>query len=197
MALAHTLRPPAPPAARPYSALVIAPESRQRNLFAGMIEGVGCRRVLSFASGGEARRSARTHSPHDIVVLDGCLTDTPVLTLVAQLRAVGWRRAVLVTGRHDSLGVRAALAGGIRGYVVVAPRRNPAPKVSAASVGTTAREVEVLQAVSEGLSNKQIGERLGLSSLTVKSHMARIARKLGSGDRAQLVAISMRAGLIH
>ncbi len=69
--------------------------------------------------------------------------------------------------------------------------------MSAASLGTTAREVEVLQAVSEGLSNKQIGERLGLSSLTVKSHMARIARKLGSGDRAQLVAIAMRAALIH
>ena len=38
---------------------------------------------------------------------------------------------------------------------------------------------------------------MGLSSLTVKSHMARIARKLGSGDRAQLVAIAMRAALIH
>ena len=40
-----------------------------------------------------------------------------------------------------------------------------------------------------------IGVALGLSALTVKSHLARIARKLGTGDRAEMVAVSMRAGV--
>lgn len=46
------------------------------------------------------------------------------------------------------------------------------------------REVEVLRLVAEGQSNKAIGVAMGLSALTVKSHLARIARKLGTGDRA-------------
>ena len=61
----------------------------------------------------------------------------------------------------------------------------------------SAREVEVLQLVAEGQSNKDIGVALGLSALTVKSHLARISRKLGTGDRAEMVAISMRTGYVH
>ena len=64
-------------------------------------------------------------------------------------------------------------------------------------VGLTQREIEVLQAVAQGRSNKGIGEELGLSALTVKSHLARIARKLGTGDRAEMVALGMRAGLLR
>ena len=59
------------------------------------------------------------------------------------------------------------------------------------------REIEVLRLVSDGQSNKQIGEELGLSALTVKSHLARIARKLGTGDRAEIVAMAMRGGVIR
>ena len=59
------------------------------------------------------------------------------------------------------------------------------------------REVEVIRLVADGQSNKQIGDALGLSALTVKSHLARIARKLGTGDRAEMVALAMRAGVIR
>jgi DNA-binding CsgD family transcriptional regulator len=59
------------------------------------------------------------------------------------------------------------------------------------------REVEVLRLVADGRSNKEIGDELGLSALTVKSHLARIARKLGTGDRAEMVALAMRAGVIR
>jgi DNA-binding NarL/FixJ family response regulator len=54
----------------------------------------------------------------------------------------------------------------------------------------------VLQLVAEGKSNKDIGVALGLSALTVKSHLARIARKLGTGDRAEMVVVAMRAGVV-
>ncbi|WP_438938453.1 response regulator transcription factor [Amycolatopsis orientalis] len=60
----------------------------------------------------------------------------------------------------------------------------------------SAREVEVLQLVADGQSYKEIGEELSLSALTVKSHLSRIGRKLGTGDRAEMVALAMRAGVI-
>ena len=56
--------------------------------------------------------------------------------------------------------------------------------------------MQVISLVAEGRSNRDVGEVLGLSALTVKSHLARIARKLRTGDRAEMVAISMRAGLV-
>ncbi len=60
----------------------------------------------------------------------------------------------------------------------------------------TSRELSVLRLVADGFSNRAIGDELGLSALTVKSHLARISRKLGTGDRAALVAISIRTGLL-
>ena len=62
--------------------------------------------------------------------------------------------------------------------------------------GLSAREIEVLGLVACGRSNRDIGAELHLSALTVKSHLARIARKLGTGDRAEMVAVALRAGVI-
>ena len=58
------------------------------------------------------------------------------------------------------------------------------------------REVQVLQLVADGQSNKEVGNALGLSALTVKSHLARISRKLLTGDRAEMVAMAMRQGRV-
>ena len=53
----------------------------------------------------------------------------------------------------------------------------------------------MLGLVACGRSNRDIGAELHLSALTVKSHLARIARKLGTGDRAEMVAVALRAGV--
>jgi DNA-binding NarL/FixJ family response regulator len=60
----------------------------------------------------------------------------------------------------------------------------------------THREQEILQLAADGHPNREIAEQLGLSPLTIKSHLGRIGRKLGSGDRAQLVLLALRAGAI-
>ncbi|MCD6309404.1 MAG: response regulator transcription factor [Candidatus Eremiobacteraeota bacterium] len=59
------------------------------------------------------------------------------------------------------------------------------------------REVEVLQCVAEGLTNKEIAEKLFISEKTVKAHLRSIFRKLEVGDRAHAVAYAMRRGWVE
>lgn len=60
----------------------------------------------------------------------------------------------------------------------------------------TARELEVLQLISDGLANREIGTRLFLSEETVKSHVRHILAKLTARSRAHAVALGLRRGLI-
>jgi DNA-binding NarL/FixJ family response regulator len=60
----------------------------------------------------------------------------------------------------------------------------------------TAREIEVLQLISDGLVNREIGHRLFLSEETVKSHVRHILAKLQARSRAHAVAVGFRRGLI-
>jgi DNA-binding NarL/FixJ family response regulator len=60
----------------------------------------------------------------------------------------------------------------------------------------TAREREVLTLVGHGLSNREIAERLVLSPLTAKTHVARLFTKLRARDRAQLVVLAYETGLV-
>lgn len=60
----------------------------------------------------------------------------------------------------------------------------------------TARESQVLQLISDGLVNREIGEHLHLSEETVKSHVRHLLAKLQARSRAHAVAIGFRRGLI-
>lgn len=60
----------------------------------------------------------------------------------------------------------------------------------------TARELEVLQLVADGLVNREIGQRLFLSEETVKSHVRHLLAKLQARSRAHAVAVGFRRGLI-
>ena len=60
----------------------------------------------------------------------------------------------------------------------------------------TAREVEVLELLAEGLPNKAIAERLRISDQTVKFHLASISGKLGAVNRTDAVRRAVRRGLI-
>src|SRR5262245_1473636 len=60
----------------------------------------------------------------------------------------------------------------------------------------TAREIQVLELLAEGLSNKRIAERLGISDQTVKFHVASISGKLGASNRTDAVRRAVRRGLI-
>jgi DNA-binding NarL/FixJ family response regulator len=60
----------------------------------------------------------------------------------------------------------------------------------------TAREIEVLEQLVEGLSNKTIASRLGISDQTVKFHVAAICGKLGAANRTDAVRRAIRRGLV-
>lgn len=122
----------------------------------------------------------------------------------------GGVRGYVVTGTRTSMGLptrpNAAHIGAAAGRMQH-HRRPPGAPAAGGNSGPpghpggyrelSGREVEVLRLVAEGQSNKAIGVSMGLSALTVKSHLARIARKLGTGDRAGMVAVALRTGIIH
>ena len=60
----------------------------------------------------------------------------------------------------------------------------------------TPREVEVLELVAEGLSNKAVAARLGISDQTVKFHLTSLSGKLGAINRTDAVRRALRRGLI-
>lgn len=60
----------------------------------------------------------------------------------------------------------------------------------------TVREVEVLELLADGLSNKAIAARLGISDQTVKFHVAAICGKLGAANRTDAVRRAIRRGLV-
>ena len=74
----------------------------------------------------------------------------------------------------------------------VATRGLPVPPTQA----LTPREIEVLTMLAEGLGNKQIAARLGISEHTVKAHVAAIFGKLGVSTRTEAVTLGARLGLI-
>jgi DNA-binding NarL/FixJ family response regulator len=115
---------------------------------------------------------------------------------VALLRAGGWNRVIALAPTADIGPVIDAVGAGVSG-VLIGRRANPATASIPSTIhDLSTREIEVIRLVADGRSNKWIGEQLSLSALTVKSHLARIGRKLGTGDRAHMVALAMRAGVI-
>jgi DNA-binding NarL/FixJ family response regulator len=59
------------------------------------------------------------------------------------------------------------------------------------------RELEILQAVARGLSNKDIGRQRYVSEATVKTHLLRVFSKLGVDDRTAAVTVALERGIIR
>ena len=74
--------------------------------------------------------------------------------------------------------------------------RAPADTSDTVDEPLTPREVQVVELLAEGLPNKTIAARLGISDQTVKFHLASIAGKLGAANRTDTVRRAVRLGLI-
>jgi DNA-binding NarL/FixJ family response regulator len=109
------------------------------------------------------------------------LKDTPRLQLVDAVRAAARGETVLAPP------VAARLMSRLR---------SPAAAEPASANPLTPREVEVLRAVSRGLSNADIGRELFIGEATVKTHLLRAFAKLGVDDRTRAVTAAMERGIL-
>lgn len=181
--------------------------------------------VLGQARGGrEAVELACTFSP-DVVLLDLCMPDLSGVDAARAIAAQDLHQAriVILTVAEDAQSLMAALKGGAHAYVlkgvsgqelcdVVERAYNGEPYVTptlAAEmltefVGTRApqgvavlsvREREVLELLVQGLSNRLIGEHLGLAEKTVKHYMTEILQKLHLKSRTEAALFAVRHGL--
>jgi two-component system nitrate/nitrite response regulator NarL len=97
--------------------------------------------------------------------------------------------AAAIKAAHEGLGVLD------RRFSAALPLPQTPPGQHSAEA-LSGREIEVLQLVAEGLPNKSIAERLGISDHTVKFHLNSILGKMGAQSRTQAVTQAMRLGLI-
>jgi ATP/maltotriose-dependent transcriptional regulator MalT len=110
-----------------------------------------------------------------------------------QLKADLTLGAFEIIGEFATLG--AARAAHLAADAVILPIQ-PTPDRGVMAERLTAREIEVLGLLVEGLSNKAIAGRLGISDQTVKFHVAAICGKLGAANRTDAVRRALRRGLI-
>ena len=128
------------------------------------------------------------------------LASDPLTAWTAQARRSGARAVLRDDASAEELG--AAIAAARAGLVVLNPdalqgsaearaaeRRDRAPAL-------TPRELEILEMLAEGMSNRTIAVRRGISSQTVKFHVASILAKLGAASRTEAVTFGVRQGLI-
>ena len=123
-------------------------------------------------------------------------------------RALDSGAAGFLSKQDERADICAAVVAVGGGEVVVSPtlhgrlfaraRRGPtpAPAPEQALARLSEREHEVLVLTADGMSGREIAEHLGIGATTVKTHLSRTYRKLGVSDRAAMVAVAMRGGLL-
>lgn len=193
----------------PGATLVTSHDGARRAVLLDDLGAAGLPTVLEAASAGEAALAVRDWTAGELALVDLGLPDGLAVPLVGTLLAAGWARVLVLAAPDRTDEVVAALGAGAHGVLVTAADvardvvavgdSGPGaggPAGGAPTATLTPREREVLALVARGESNREIGRRTGISSLTVKAHLARIGHKLCTGDRAHMVALALRAGLI-
>jgi DNA-binding NarL/FixJ family response regulator len=175
--------------------------------------------VVGEASNGEeAIALAASLAPH-VIVMDAAMPGTSGLAAIKVILAQRPSARILMLSMHsEETLVQQAMAAGARGYVlknaldldlaaavkkiaagetVLDPAvARPAPLPGERAKRLTPRELEVLQLICNGLSNKEIAAKLEVSANTVAVHRANIMNALGVHKTAELVMYALQNGLV-
>jgi DNA-binding NarL/FixJ family response regulator len=169
--------------------------------------------------GDQAIHLARQLTP-EVVVMDCAMPGTSGLAATAKILAESPNTAVLMLSMHsEATLVRQALDAGARGYIlkdaldldlaaavkkVFAGEQVIDPKLVKPAVlkgerehGLSARELEILRYICDGMSNRAIAGKLGLSVNTVAVHRANIMKTLNVHKTAELVMYAIQNGLVN
>jgi DNA-binding NarL/FixJ family response regulator len=178
----------------------------------------GLRVVGEAGDGDDAMRVVRDVRP-DVVVLDYAMPGTSALAVIRRMLDGQPGLAIVVVSIHDPMPiVQMVLAAGATGYLLKgSPGAHLIDAIKRVAAGETvldaampwasvlasprshalsARQLEVLQLLCEGLSNQLIAARLGLSPNTVAVHRAGIMKRLGTHSVTQLVGYAIRHRLV-
>jgi DNA-binding NarL/FixJ family response regulator len=178
------------------------------------------------SSGEEAVERARELEP-DVVFMDVRMPGMDGIEATRRIRqAAPTTKVILITIDESRAAISEAIQAGVSGYLlkdaspdslvdaaknavegnaVIHPQLTKTfiEEVRLSDSGTpkaaplSKREREILQKVADGSTTRQVATELGISPHTVKTHLERIFEKLGANDRAQAVAIAIRAGIVH
>lgn len=200
--------------------LLVDDHSLVRRGFRRMLEDEPDMEVVGEAGDGEESIKLATTLHPQVVVMDCALPGMNGLQATRQIVEALPDTAVLMLSMHsESTWVRQAVEAGAKGYVLknamdlelgAAIRKVAAgetvfdPQVEQRSAlkgernaALTQRELEVLQMIVDGKSNKEIATALELSANTVAVHRANIMNTLGIHKTAELVVYAIRAGLVN
>lgn len=181
--------------------------------------------VGSAGSGAEAVRQVAALAP-DVLLLDLAMPDGDGVETLRRLREQGSRvRVIVFTAFDTDERILAAIRAGAQGYLLKgAPREEIFSAIRTTHAGgslltpvvasrllrhvsgdaalagratiLTPRERQTLQLLGHGLQNKEIAAQLGVRERTVKFHIAALMRKLGAGNRTEVVARATQDGLL-
>jgi two-component system NarL family response regulator len=174
--------------------------------------------IAEAGTGAEAITQYRKLRP-DIVLLDMRMPEMTGIQTIEAIRKEFTNARIIVLSTYDlEEDIYQSLQAGARGYILKDSPRNEllasirrvhaGDRVIPPNIATrlaeriggnelTAREFEVLKLIVKGKSNKQIGDDLGISEGTVKSHVNNILDKLGVTDRTQAVSVALKRGIVH
>lgn len=202
------------------SVLLVDDHSLVRRGFRRMLEDEADIRVVGEASDGEeAVKLARSLKPQ-VIVMDCALPGINGLQATRKILQLLPETLILMLSMHtEETWVRQAIDAGARGYVLKnamdlelssAIRRLVKGETvldgqlskqqtlkGERNAGLTPREVEILQLICDGKSNKEIANQLELSANTVAVHRANIMDALGIHKTAELVVYAIRNGLVN
>ena len=113
-----------------------------------------------------------------------------------RLRAEIDHSSFTIAGEFETLADARASGIEAAGILIADPTRPRRSNEETFEEPLTPREIDVLELLAEGLANKPIAARLGISDQTVKFHVASICGKLGAANRTDAVRRAVRRGLI-